>query len=137
MHSIRRALILTVAFTLLALPAYAQQSGNAGSSPSSSMPGMAPASNGGTAAQSPADQAMMAGMTKMNQDMSAAPMTGDADKDFVGMMMPHHQGAIDMAQAELQYGKDPAMRRLAKNIVAAQKKEIAEMKLWQAKHTGK
>lgn len=70
----------------------------------------------------------------MNEAMSAAPMTGDPDRDFVSMMVPHHQGAIDMAQVELRYGKDPILRRMAEDIVAAQQKEIAEMRRWQAKH---
>src|ERR1700712_2974470 len=70
---------------------------------------------------------MMAGMAKMNHDMTAAPTTGNSDRDFVAMMIPHHQGAIDMAQVELREGKDPAIRRLARDIVAAQKKEIAMM----------
>ncbi len=83
---------------------------------------------------SPADRAMMSGMETMNQAMKAAPMTGDADHDFVAMMIPHHQGAIEMARVELQSGKDPAMRRLARGIVAAQEKEIEEMKGWQARH---
>ena len=60
--------------------------------------------------------------------------SGDADKDFVAGMVPHHQGAIDMAKAELQYGKDPSLRKLAQNVVVAQQKEIAFMKSWQAKH---
>jgi uncharacterized protein (DUF305 family) len=84
--------------------------------------------------QANAAQDMMAGMAKMNHDMSAAPMTGNADHDFVAMMIPHHQGAIDMAQVELRDGKDPGMRRLAKDVVAAQKKEIAMMRQWQAAH---
>ena len=70
----------------------------------------------------------------MNEAMSAAPMTGNPDRDFVSMMVPHHQGAIDMAQVELRYGKDPILRRMAEDIVAAQQKEIAEMRRWQAKH---
>jgi uncharacterized protein (DUF305 family) len=64
----------------------------------------------------------------------AAPLTGDADKDFVMMMIPHHQGAIDMANIELKYGKDETLRAMAKAIVEAQEKEIKEMKDWQAKH---
>jgi uncharacterized protein (DUF305 family) len=72
-------------------------------------------------------------MHKMMQGMSTS-MTGDADRDFVAGMIPHHQGAIDMAKVELQYGKDPIMRRVAQGIIKAQEKEIAEMHTWQAKH---
>jgi uncharacterized protein (DUF305 family) len=86
-------------------------------------------------AESPADKAMMAGMKKMQHEMMAAPVTGDADKDFVAMMIPHHEGAIEMAQVELQYGKDPDLRRMATAIIAAQNKEISEMMKWQASHT--
>jgi uncharacterized protein (DUF305 family) len=87
-----------------------------------------------TAQAHSADHAMMSGMTKMNHDMASAPMTGDADHDFAAMMIPHHQGAIDMAQVELQYGKDPELRKLAEGIIAAQKKEIAQMQRWQLVH---
>ena len=80
------------------------------------------------------DQDLMAGMGKMNHDMSAAPMTGNPDRDFAAMMIPHHQGAIDMALVELREGKDPALRHLARGIIAAQKKEIAMMKHWLATH---
>ena len=72
-------------------------------------------------------------MTKMDQGM-AITYSGDADKDFVAGMIPHHRGAIDMAKVELQYGKDPQLRKLARDIVAAQQKEIAFMQSWQAKH---
>jgi uncharacterized protein (DUF305 family) len=77
---------------------------------------------------------MATSMKKMDQDMAAAPMTGDVDHDFVTMMIPHHQGAIDMAKGELSYGKDPAMRRLAEEIIAAQKSEIDLMNLWLKQH---
>ena len=78
-----------------------------------------------------ADQAYMQSMQRMTKDMDVKP-TGNADKDFVMMMTPH-QGAIDMAKVELQYGKDPMLRKLASNIVKAQEKEIGEMKTWLAK----
>jgi uncharacterized protein (DUF305 family) len=72
-------------------------------------------------------------MTKMSQGM-AITYSGNADKDFVAGMIAHHQGAIDMARVELKYGKDPQTRKLARNIITAQEKEIAVMKTWQAKH---
>ena len=78
--------------------------------------------------------ALMKADHKMMMEMDSAPMTGDADKDFVAMMIPHHQGAIDMAKVELQYGKDEKLRAMAQAIVEAQEKEIAEMKAWQAAH---
>jgi uncharacterized protein (DUF305 family) len=62
------------------------------------------------------------------------PMTGDPDKDFVMMMMAHHQGAIDMAKVELEYGKDPTLRAMAEAIIEAQAKEIEEMQEWLAAH---
>ena len=78
-------------------------------------------------------QVMETGMTKMDKGMAAAPMTGDVDHDFATMMMPHHEGAIDMAKAELSYGKDPVMRRLAEEIIVDQQSEIDAMNLWLSK----
>ena len=67
-------------------------------------------------------------MTKMMNDMEVAP-TGDVDKDFAAMMIPHHQGAIDMAVLELRYGKNEQLRRIAQEIIVDQMQEIAAMKL--------
>ena len=94
-------------------------------------PGMAMPAKPGVA---PAEASMMSAMDKMSKDMAAVPMTGDADRDFAGMMIPHHQGAIDMAKFELAHGKDPAMLKLARDVVAAQNREMAEMSAWRAKH---
>lgn len=69
---------------------------------------------------------------KMHKDM-AIELTGDADVDFVRGMIPHHQGAIDMAKVVLKYGKDPDVRKLAEEIIKAQDSEIAFMKSWLAK----
>jgi hypothetical protein len=69
-----------------------------------------------------------AAMTKMMNNM-AAPPTGDVDRDFVAMMSPHHQGAIDMAVIELRYGKNEQLRRIAQEIIVDQMQEIAAMKL--------
>ncbi len=60
--------------------------------------------------------------------------SGDADRDFVTMMVPHHQGAIDMAKIELEYGKDPQLKALAAQIMKAQQPEIDTMKKWQDAH---
>jgi uncharacterized protein (DUF305 family) len=112
----------------MAIPAEAQ--------PSAAMPGMnmsAPANTGSSASTQGfrhADETMM-------KDMSAPPYTGDADKDFVTHMIPHHQGAIEMARVELKYGKDPELRKLAKNIIRAQHDEIGFMERWQSRHGGK
>jgi uncharacterized protein (DUF305 family) len=79
------------------------------------------------------DHAMHLSMSRMDSGMKSAPMNGNVDHDFAAMMMPHHQGAIDMARAELLYGKDPIMRRLAEEIVVDQQSEIEVMQLWLSK----
>ena len=82
---------------------------------------------------SPAMEEYKAAMTKMH---ASSPMMsiGDADIDFVRMMIPHHQAAIDMAKTQLKYGKDPAIRKLAQDIIVAQEKEITEMNVWLKKN---
>ena len=67
-------------------------------------------------------------MNRMMADMTIKP-TGDVDRDFVAMMVPHHQGAIDMAQAVLRYGRNEQLRRLAQEIIVTQQQEIAAMRL--------
>src|SRR6266446_943619 len=83
--------------------------------------------------QSPPDslfeQEMMASMRKMDQDMGAARMTGNPNHDFSAMMIPHHQGAIDMAKTFLSHGQDAALRRLAQEIIVTQQQEIQVMQL--------
>jgi hypothetical protein len=69
-----------------------------------------------------------AAMTRMMSAMEAKP-TGDIDRDFVAMMVPHHQGGIDMAVLELRYGKNEQLRRLAQEIIVSQTQEIVAMKL--------
>jgi hypothetical protein len=69
-----------------------------------------------------------AAMTTMMNDMAVKP-TGDVDADFVAMMVPHHQGAIDMALAVLRHGHNPQIRRLAQEIIVTQQQEIAAMRL--------
>jgi uncharacterized protein (DUF305 family) len=69
---------------------------------------------------------------QMMTNMTMKP-SGNPDKDFVMMMIPHHQGAINMAQLELKYGKDPELKALAESIIRAQDKEISQMKTWQKK----
>lgn len=69
-----------------------------------------------------------AAMSKMMAGMDIKP-SGDVDRDFVNMMIPHHQGGIDMAVAELRYGKNEQLRRLAQEIIVAQQQEIAAMRL--------
>ena len=67
-------------------------------------------------------------MTKMMIDMGIRP-SGDVDTDFVAMMVPHHQGAIEMAQAELRYGRNEPLRRMAQEIIVTQLQEITAMRL--------
>lgn len=67
------------------------------------------------------------GMAEMMEAMHAPGYSGNADVDFLAMMVPHHQGAVEMARLVLKYGRDPVTRQLAEEIIAGQTVEIASM----------
>src|SRR6266702_1836150 len=75
-------------------------------------------------------EALMKNMETMNAAMIAVEPSGNNDADFVNVMLPHHQAAVDMARTELLYGSDPQMRRLAQEIITDQESEIQLMQLW-------
>lgn len=80
---------------------------------------------------------LMQGMNQMNQDMMAAAQYKDPDVAFAAGMLPHHIGAVKMAEVELKYGKDPEMRKLAEDIINAQQAEIEQMQKWLKAHNKK
>jgi uncharacterized protein (DUF305 family) len=86
------------------------------------------------AGMSEAMAAYMAAMSRMDAPMMQGVQAGDPDVAFVKAMIPHHQGAIDMAKVELQYGDDEQVKSWANQIIAAQEKEIAEMQAWLTEH---
>jgi uncharacterized protein (DUF305 family) len=104
---VKVACVLPVGFTLAGSAAYSQS----------------------VAASPPVDfvSAMEAAMTRMDSGMMVQP-SGDPDSDFALMMIAHHQGAIDMATAELRFGQDPVLRRLAQGIIVEQQQEITVMR---------
>ncbi|HEY3621564.1 MAG TPA: DUF305 domain-containing protein [Roseiarcus sp.] len=114
----------------LFMPAFFMSAQSVGAEDMNSMKGMNTMMK---PAATPADKAFVASMKTMMKNMNVKP-TGKPDHDFVLMMMPHHQGAIDMAKVELQYGTDPELRQLATGIVTVQEKEIAQMKAWLEKN---
>ena len=118
----RIALLSPLAFAL-AFGAYAQESHT----------GHVMASAEATADAAPSTAAYLAANAKMHADM-AVPLTGDADVDFVRSMIPHHEGAVEMAKIVSEYGDDPEVRKLAQDIIAAQEAEIAWMVEWLEKN---
>jgi uncharacterized protein (DUF305 family) len=132
-----RALAVAAISAILAALAFARQKVPTTGGPMQGMPmhqgmpgktGTAPATDG-----KGSSQAFKTANDRMMQKMNA-PLTGDWDWDFVAKMIPHHQGAIDIARVELKYGKDPELKKLAQDIIAAQQKEIKFMNGWLALH---
>jgi uncharacterized protein (DUF305 family) len=78
--------------------------------------------------------ALIVNMHRMHAAMASIEPSGTDDENFVRLMLPHHQGAIDMAKTELLDGTDPQVRRLAQEIITSQESEIQLMQLWLAQH---
>ncbi|MGO4526926.1 DUF305 domain-containing protein [Microvirga sp. 2MCAF35] len=117
-----QSLVLTLA--LSALPAFAQAQTMHGGHSGHSTPTQAPRT-----AETPATQGYRQANETMHRNMDIA-FSGDPDVDFVRGMIPHHQGAIDMAKVALQHGKDEQVRKWAADVIREQEREIAEMKDW-------
>jgi uncharacterized protein (DUF305 family) len=117
----RRSFVLIIATLIVPImggPAYSQHSHHA-SQPVSTDPAWAE---------------LQQSMQSMHEAMSSLESAGNDDADFVRLMLPHHQAAIDMAKVELSHGQDPQMRRLAQEIIADQESEIELMQLWLKQH---
>ena len=121
MKDLSFAVALGIAVVTMTVPVHAQDA--AGHDMNHAMP----------MAGQDAAEAFQRGMASMDHAMKAVPSTGNPDRDFAQMMIAHHRGAIDMARTELEYGSDPAMRKLAGEVIAAQEKEIAFIESWLAK----
>jgi hypothetical protein len=122
-HALKKTFISgALALLALAYPAYAS---------AQQVPAAAAADKAEQSHQQTAEASFMAenraAMNKMMMDMAVKP-SGNVDADFTAMMIPHHQGAVDMAEAELHYGHNKKLRRIARNIVAGQRRQIGAMR---------
>lgn len=93
-----------------------------------------PQTHGQMAMKDPNWEELMGSMDRMHAAMASIQPSGVDDNDFVQVMLPHHQAAIDMAKSELIYGNDPQIRRLAQEIITDQQSEIQLMRLWVKQH---
>lgn len=125
-----RAAIIAVLLPLVAAGAQAQEHHHHGSGAAEAAP---PAAFVASSAK-PFSALMDDAMAVMDAGMQQAPMNGVAEHDFVTMMMPHHQGAVDMAKAVLLHTQDPEIRNLALGIIAEQQNEINVMQAWLQRH---
>ena len=114
---------LALAFAIAALPTIALAQGAASGGHSGH------ATSAATAPDTAATKAYRAANDKMHRAMDL-PFSGDADADFVRGMIPHHQGAIDIAKVALQHGKDEQINKWAADIIREQEREISEMRDW-------
>jgi uncharacterized protein (DUF305 family) len=133
-NKLASAVLLAAAAALGAAPlsALAQTRASMASPSSAAEAESAPA--GGQDAGGDSTAAFKAADKHMMDSMQGQAYTGNADDDFVSHMIAHHQGAVDMAEAEAKYGKDPQLKALAARIIKSQRREIDFMKSWQAKH---
>ena len=129
---------LAIALSVLVAPAvHAQPAPNSAAPAAQGSSGQPPAMGSGIAnkpGMSGGQMDMKGMMASMNDKMASMPSTGNPDVDFAMMMRMHHQGAIDMAQAQLKDGKSAEMKKMATKIIADQKKEIAQFDTYLAKN---
>ena len=118
---------------LIASPAAAQHNHGAQQPAQSPHGGHSGHGTMSTQGMTPASKAFTEANAKMHKDMTIK-FSGNADVDFARGMLPHHQGAIEMSDIVLKYGRDPSVKKLANEIIAAQKKEIAQMQAWLQKN---